>query len=58
MGEKWNTTMTVRLRDWQERIDDADETESEITISITDRIETILNLRDVQDLAAPRLYAV
>ena len=58
MGQKWNTTTSVRLRDWQERIDDTDEAESDITISIVDRVETILNLRDVQDLAVPRSYAV
>ena len=58
MGQKWDTTMSVRLRDWQERIDDTDGAETDITITITDRLETILTLRDVQNLAAPRSYAV
>ena len=58
MGEKWNADMSVRLRDWQERIEDTDGAESDITISITDRLEMILNLRDIQDLAVPRFYAV
>lgn len=57
MGEKWNAE-SVRLRDWQERTDGDDTIELDTTISLTDRIETILNLRDVQDLAVPRIYGV
>lgn len=58
MGEKWNAATRVRLRDWQERIEDAEGAEDDITISLTDRLETILYLRDIQDLAVPRSYAV
>lgn len=58
MGEKWNAATTIRLRDWHERIEDTDRAEGDITISLTDRLETILNLRDVQDLSVPRFYAV
>ena len=58
MGKKWNANTSVRLRDWQERIEDSDSAECDITLFLTDRIETILNLRDVQDLTVSRLYAV
>ena len=60
MEQKWNVDTKVRLRDWHERIegDDTIGFEGDITISLTDRLETILQLRDVQDLAVTRMYEV
>ena len=57
MGTKWGHTTDVRPRDWRERTEDSQETE-DVTISLADRLETILYLRDVQDLSVPRSYAI
>lgn len=53
MSEKWDVDTNIRLRDWSERTDDDKTPEGDITI-ILDRLETIMQLRDVQDLAPPR----
>ena len=56
-ANSWDTD--VRLRGWDERIEDDEVIDLENTISIPDRLEAILQLRDVQDLAdVPRMYAV
>ncbi len=60
MGQKYCGDTKVRLRDWHERVegDDTIGSEGDITISLTDRLEMILQLRDVQDLAVTRMYEV
>ncbi len=58
MGTKWGHTTDVRPRDWRERTEDTDGAEIDITISLADRLETILYLRDLQDHSEPRSYAI
>ena len=58
MGKKWGHATNIRPRDWKERTEDTDGTENDITISLADRLETILYLRDIQDDSVPRSYAV
>lgn len=58
METNWEKDADVRVRGWNERIEEEGPMDLEVTISIPDRLEAILQLRDVQDLTEPRMYAV
>jgi hypothetical protein len=52
----WDIDTEVRVRGWNERTDEDQVVDLEIAESIPDRLEAILQLRDVQDLTdVPRM---
>ena len=57
-ASSWDTDTDVRLRGWDERTEEDEPIDLELAISIPDRLDAILQLRDVQDLTDPRMYAV